>query len=875
MINEISNSVGNFRSEGNNNLHESNEEGTKFQDNIFQVKNTNNSMLHKIFNCKKLTCSNKINYQEVGDGQVIDAKGYVYCGGVNGFPKNNIGISLNELGELILIKGKSYDLIKGLLKKYKSKYLIHMAKITDFNCSIKFSHLYVNANGMLIGDEKNSGKSYSINVVNISTEGDINEQHIKIFFVEYKKNDDDGLKFKLDDENFISFRFKEKSLMLETLQCADKKSDYTTTDYTIELPLKRGYCIKSVKRMINVLQIETLKGNKTRIFYLNPKHISLPNLHARHLSHKPPQNFSSYFGSDPHEKYHAGQPFSSDRKGNFSSKHIPLFSSTVDNFRFHLKSGKDNIYQGNKKRAAIDFAKGMDLGIGGVITTSSGIAKNIKLRQSCQDVKDKGAMLNYMQARTNSVSEVLTDTLGKRGKLDVGDALIEITKNIKIQDEISLQNIDRISGFFGIAAGGIPFSPGWFAGVLGEFSNTHHLLLSKTKDEHLSMAFTNKSKIGITGLTGTGQGLEKAFLKTSGADYMTMLPAEANIILTVQCADSDNFSFSLPPEIFAQQFNVENKDSELNEFIANNAELKNLKEKELAVTLEAKSEFRLQYGRMINENTYMVMPRTALGARVAIKLLKFNSTKESIVNKNGNLIQNSNIGIDGLVPEFDIFREAKIMPIPMAKGAELWCFPLPLTEESLALKSNTPISGIKIFNKKSDNNTSPFHDDTGECKITDIKDNYRTNCHFSDFEKIPLIMTEKKDGSMNKLYKLGRVGAQCNTMNKFIIEMNEIKRSILSQKRMSLNKNCMANIISHYEDITSLTEEKTYRLKKIEIRRIGSFHHVNATMPLSIINFSSKNEVLYNEFLGEIDFLYKNATDAELTEFKKRLKFLY
>ncbi|MEI7202128.1 hypothetical protein WCT67_18485 [Pectobacterium parvum] len=666
--------------------------------------------------------------------------------------------------------------------------------------------------------------------------------------------------------------------MIESLQHADKKNDFTILDYTIQLPLKKGCCVKSVKRMENVLQIETLKNNKTRIHYLDPKHISICNLRARHLSHKPPQGFSSHFGNDPHEKYHAGQPFSSDRKGNFSSKHIPLFPSTVDNFRFHLKSGKENIYQGNKGRATIDFIKGVDLGINGIITTTSGIAKNTKLRQSCRNVKDKNEILSYMQARTNSSSNVLTDILGKRGQLDLGDSLIEVTKNLKTRDEITLQSIDRISGFFGIAAGGIPFSPGWFAGVLGEFSDTHHFLLSKKKDGNISIAFSNKTKSGVIGLAGTGQGLEKAFLNAGLVDYMTVLPAEANFILAMNRNHIHNFTFSLSPEnfeIFAKQFNIKNKNSSLNEFIFNNSELKSIKEKNLVAMLEAKSELRLQYGRMINENTYMVMPRTALGARAAINLLKINSTTESVINENNNLTQYSSIDIDGLVPECDVFREAKIMPIPMVQGNELWCFPLPLPEKSVALKSYRPALGVKICKKKPNRDIPPLNDKTGKYKKNDTDSNYRASCFLRDFEKIPLIMKEKKDGSMNKLNRLGEEGKKHDIMNEFIMELGRIKKAMTSQERTSLNKNCKINVISHYERVSSLTEEKTYRLRKIEIRRIGSFYHENATVPLSIISFSSKNGVLYNEFLGEIDFLYKNSTDTELSGFEKRLQFLY
>jgi fatty acid-binding protein DegV len=74
-------------------------------------------------------------------------------------PINNIGMSIDKNGDLILIKGDSYDLFKGMFKKYTTgyKYKTSQLKIDKFDK--KFESLYMDDDGILVGIEQITGRN--------------------------------------------------------------------------------------------------------------------------------------------------------------------------------------------------------------------------------------------------------------------------------------------------------------------------------------------------------------------------------------------------------------------------------------------------------------------------------------------------------------------------------------------------------------------------------------------------------------------------------------------------------------------------------------------------------------------------------------------
>ncbi|UDJ86665.1 hypothetical protein IRM71_01075 [Erwinia amylovora] len=825
----------------------------------------------------------KIEYKLLSRLSSRSAENYVYCGMIAGFPKNNLGMTISDEGHLLLIKGKSFNLIEGLLKKLSVGYEYYSAALTDFQCGIKFSRIYVNESGILKGEEKYTGRAYSIEIKPESNQEDIAGQYVSIACQEYKKNERDNLLFKTDNDKLISFSYEAGTLRAKISQGVENESDLSFGYAEIKLPLKKKYKIINIKRAINTLQIAVTSGNKSRIYYLNPNHISSDGLFARKLSHKPPQIFSSRLGSDPHEKYHAGQPFSSDRRGNFSARRIPLFSSVANNSRFHVKEASLKKAEGRNILAAIDMAKGLDIGIDGIYSTTSGMITRYNSGQPRHHAEDGKSSfesrLEFLTSRGKKVSGVINDALGHRRKLGLSDALTELSQKLHAEDTIHIASSDRISGFFGIASGGIPFCPGWFAGILGGISRSHSLSLSRTDEASVKLTFTHQFWRGVTGLVGTGQGLERTLLGFHGMDYMTVLPAEANLIIATQFSDKKDFAFSLSNNdfiLFIRQFDNDAIEPGLIKRIISQSELSELKEKECVIMLEAKSELRLEIGGMANPNTYLVVPRTALGARLALNLLKASSTSQLIVDKNDNITRINKYNAVLMNPELDTFNEKKIMPVAIYNGETVLCVPLPLTEESEVIHQyRTEHGGVQWEKVVTKHLKLSRNIKSGSEK--DVKEYYSQNHNISELNSIPFFLTLVDGLSVRKGLTLEQVAKYEDVIFSIMKKMHEIKDSVSQQERMSLGKSCMIFLVSHYETIRhySVNNHRGYRLKKLELRRLGTLGHEAATIPLSIIHFLSKNEISHDERLGDICFLYRHEADIIPFAIDSRLKLLY
>lgn len=841
---------------------------------LYKIKNTAQKKSPLIDNDRSGVFLKKLNFLPITELNKINVASYVYCGLTNFLPQNNIGIGLDSTGSLLIIKGKSNNLIKGLYKKYTKGYHYESANLTTSQDEIKFNHLYINHHGILIGEDQQTQKHYCISIDKISSPLEISDQSVILRLNKYKKKlSDEKLILQTSDMNYLYFHYQQGKLFIDKVKTLSREFDYSVMEYDIQLPVKKGYLIKNIKKVNNHLQIELNKGIKSRIVYLNPDHISLKKLTARKLSHKPPQNFSSRLGCDPHEKYHAGQPFTSDRKGNFSSDHIPLFSSIIDKFRFHLQSAKDHKAQGQNKNTFISLTKSIDPGLSALCAITVDQVRNIRQKIVQHEMTDQQIMFTSMQSQTASLIPVINHALGNTLPSDLSDAIISLMKQLKVRESISLQSSTLISGFFGVAVGGIPFNPGWFAGIVAILARSYQLILSRVDNNNISVTFSHRRKKSSILIAGTGQGLEDSLLSSHTINYMTVMPAEANLIIVAHCTKERNFSFTLSIadfEVFAKQLYQLKNNNHFYQQLINQSTLKDIKEKELLIMLEAKSEVRAQIGTLVDPTTYMVIPRTALGIRLALNLIELKSVSEKTITHQGKT-RNNSLTVNLVTPEADIFHEEKIMPIAMRQDIELWCYPLPLIEEyrpinAIPSKKNKVFTA-KIQKKKPDN----------ERKNTEsLSPDKKFNRSFSiiEIDKIPLTITINKSLKIEK-YRLKKSKLDNKQIALLVEKLEKIKEKLLQQKRDSLYKQCAIFFSCHYDNYQNDDGIKKYQLKKIDIRRITTLNHLTATIPLAIINFVSNNSITYNESLGEIDFLYRSQEIDIPCNIKFNLHILY
>ncbi|MDM3688871.1 hypothetical protein [Proteus mirabilis] len=139
---------------------------------------------------------------------------YVYLGSTNSPLLNNMGITLDDDGTLMLIKGKTYDLFTGLIQKYFNggfKYKVFHIN-SQHGDDIKFKELYVDYNGFLIGSKRdtsgNNNELYKIKFKKIEGEYNLSDDatdNTNInFIIEYEKYEiEDSLKHDLSNINNI------------------------------------------------------------------------------------------------------------------------------------------------------------------------------------------------------------------------------------------------------------------------------------------------------------------------------------------------------------------------------------------------------------------------------------------------------------------------------------------------------------------------------------------------------------------------------------------------------------------------------------------------------------------------------------------------
>lgn len=816
---------------------------------IYNIKNSALKKTVSFYEDRSGTYLKKIKFIPLSDFNTINVTSYIYCSMTNLFPKNNVGIALDNDGNILIIKGKSNNLIKGIYKKYTRGYHYQGALLTNDSDDIKFHHIYVNQQRTLIGKEKKTNKHYAINIDEISSSLDISEQHIVLRLSTYiKKPFDDALILQKKDMSELYFHFKKGKLFLDKIRPSPGENDRFLIGANIHIPLNKNYSIQSIKKIHNHLQIESRKGIKSRIFYLNPENISLKKLNARKISHKPPQNFTSRLGSDPHEKYHSGLPFTSDRKGNFSRYNIPLISSFIDKFHLHLNSAKEHRIQGRNKKAFISVIKSVDPGLGALyITTVNGI-KKIRSNILQNSMTDKQIMFTSMQSQTKSFIPIINEVLGNVHHLDFSDAIISLMKKIQIHDSIILQNSNVISGFFGVAAAGAPFNPGWFAGIVVILAKNYNLILSRPDNKNITVTFSYRRKKSIILIGGTGQGLEKTLLNSHTINYMTVMPAEANLIIATHLTKQSDFSFTLSTsdfEIFATQLYRSEHNDAFNQQLINQSILKDRREKELIFMLEAKSELRAQIGTLVNPTTYMVMPRTASGVRLGLNLIELKSVDEKTVIDQKKTHPN-NLTAHLWTPEADLFHEEKIMPVAMQQGSELWCYPFPLIEEyrpASILNNKKNITITKEIDKKQ----------LAEFKPSDKC--YDRPFSLMEIDKIPLVITVDSSLTINK-YRLQKSKLSDKNIASLVEKLGKIKNTFMQQERDSLYKQCKVFLSCYYDNNEFNDGVKIYQLTKIEIRRITTLNHMTATIPLVIISLANNKSLSYDELLGEINFLY-------------------
>lgn len=858
----------------------------------------------------------------IRDTSSINAKDYVYLGSCETAFVLDMGITLDADGRLLFINGQRKGLISGLYNKYirTRKYCCYSAYYITNNNDYLFDALHINEDRKLTGRIKGTSKQYTIDIEkNIKTYS-LSESNTNITLRLTEQNEwiPEEIKFERNDGITLAFTCKNNALYLSEFKRGENTVSYREYESLIKLKSLKNHNILSIKKARGTLQLETLHNKKKRIIYLNPNKIELPKTSAKIFSHKPPQNLYSALGSDPHEHYDSGQPFSSTRRGNFSSKRIPLFSDAIDNFRINLLKSKYQWHDKHYQKSINAMAKALDPGI----RSTASMIKNFSkwCRTSKEEEKIIRNNIDIKKNYTSLIKELPDSVVSDK---DISFAIPNLLKNLKNGDQLSLIKSNGISIFGGIAKGGIPLFPAFFVGGVFALSKTHCVGFYKMDDNEISCYFDNRLTVLIAGLCGTGQGLEKTLLKTPNIDYITLLPIEINIILLGQVTISRNLTLTLDKNDISELIEKSSKKNELINFLnerKNNISISKNIECSLKLSLEARVlEFRFQIGTGYGSGNYVVAPRSTAGTMLSLDMASIKFTKETNITPDSNEIESKKIEFQALSPHAKIIQENKIMPIASTEiNNENYYFPLPLVEAS---------SSKNIVNRQAHINISRmyngfirFFKQNKETLSNVIKSLNEMDMEIEKIHKIScltnLALIRKKNKKVNSnLFTKRKNSIKDVIIHKdFIDSLKRAKHGLLSKERNSMGKNISYHIRTSYKlteeskrdkesleqeiaiikdntsqlnseelqtlvnnlhsKVESFKEDATYLLTKIDLMSISSLSKFSSTIINLIFYFNNRKSVSLTKQLGNITFEYNKENTKHPSRIVSNLHFL-
>ncbi|MDE1241104.1 hypothetical protein [Vibrio aestuarianus] len=215
-----------------------------------------------------------------------------------------------------------------------------------------------------------------------------------------------------------------------------------------------------------------------------------------------------------------------------------------------------------------------------------------------------------------------------KAETNIADQIAEQVKKMPQGDTLTLTTNEGVEGFAGVAKFGLPIVGegligGWFAAVLATYEKEYNICLESLGNGETKLKFLRKKDKSITGLFGTGQGLEDLtqLVKYDKGSLVTFMPFEANLILKVMQESKRDFAFNI-------------KNTHLSETLAYLLKIKSTGSKEpevpkveewtdmqheskltktIQLTGEFKCEVRAQNGLSGGPNVFWVLPRYYLG----------------------------------------------------------------------------------------------------------------------------------------------------------------------------------------------------------------------------------------------------------------------
>lgn len=867
-----------------------------------------------------------------------NANNYVYLGSTNTPLLNNMGITLADDGSLILIKGKTHDLFTGLYQKhFKGGFKYNVFNIESQNGdNMKFKELYVDQDGFLIGSKRNESNSENINELykiefnKMQYEYDLNSDlpvsdNCK-FIINYEQYIiPDELKHDLSNINNV-VELKEKNILKinregldvtmeikdnqlvttglpATIEpCFDQVDSKNIAKHKIKLPLGKNDKILAIKPILNQVQLVVDKGNKIKIYYLNPLNIfAIKNYQyeVTRLKQEPPLYFYSEVGENNYRNYHSGQPFSTQTVGNFSSRHIPFFSSYIDNVRIQIDVAKQKYALKKYNEMCMSFIKSIDPGFRETFSsikklTNSVISfnknKNIILHKIKKDMQKSYSIINkHIKGIHNGKTQ--------------GEIIYSLVDKLKTKELIIINNYNDLRAFFGINAFSFLNKNAVNAFLLTHYEKIKSIIISKNEKNEITFSFINKSNANISmGLSAGITSFDKT-INNNGINYGILTPFMASLYFHLNVESNYNFSLKVQLEDVEEFINNGLRITE--DQLKYKSTLETNNNLQLSLGAEIRSEGSVNVDVSVNQDTNVTVPRNAIGANAALKLLKLNVNVNKFIEHGQVNTENTtkNIIIDFFEMNAEFYRDLKFTPSTTRSGNNIQWYPLASLKnfETMIQKKINSLFKIPIFDSKERKDKEEFERNKMELKgiykrvlkINKLFDKYPSEYdvtgNINKLDKIYLSLTSNKKlkdklGQLSNDKKIqNSIEESVNIKNKeqqvnlFLSNLKERKVTLASQEKDNMNEKFKPYIISKYK----LDKESQIAYNNIRIKVKTVLETVQHTENMKLNDIKNLLDGLYKEtkeILNKIEYQI-DAIDvmsiSELADQDKSLPLIF
>lgn len=924
----------------------------KENNNIIGIKNSDNN-----YNVKKKENEFSLN----------NANNYVYLGSTNMPLLNNMGITLSDDGSLMLIKGKTHDLFTGLYQKHiKNGFKYNVFNIeSQTGDDIKFKELYVDSQGNLIGnkrdksggDNENNTELYKIKFNKIEKNYDLNGHSLNEnggdFIIEYEKyivadsvrhdlssinnivekTENNILKVNRKGLN-ITIEVKDNQLLAMGLPATikseadepDNKVDSESLGkYKIKLPLKETDKILAIKPVLNQIQLVVDKGNRIKIYYLDPLNIfSIKDYQyeVTRLKQEPPLSFYSMIGENNYKNYHSGQPFSTQTIGNFSSRHIPFISSYIDNARIHIDKAKQEYALKKYKEMTKNIAKSIDPGFRGLFSSIKGLTNS-----SISPSENKYIALHRENENINKSYEIINRVIkGIDNGIKQGEIIYSLVKELKKNESITVNNENSIRAFFGINAFSLSDNIGVNAFLLANYAKNKSLTLSKNEKDQVTFSFVNKVNANVSGGLSAGITSYNKQWNENAINYGFITPVMASVLFNLNYEKKSNFSFSIELNEVANFINGNLSLSQSE--IINKSKLENNKSIELSLVAELRSEISLNIETNTNNDRYVAVPRNAIGGNIALNLMKLGLNINKIISYGEEEPKEAKrkLNFDFLILNLTGYRDLRVTPSTASSTtsptSHVQWYPLAAVNsfEMMLQKKINSLFKVPIYDSEYYKNKTEFEEKRKDLKgiykrilklnklLDKYPKEYNTSSRIGKLDDIYLSLSADKKQS-NKLKDKPIYSTSRNAkVKQFLADLKEKKETLASQEKDSMNEKFKPYFISKYQleeksekiydeiekgiktlldevkekDKLTLKDIKVrldnlydsskkdlikikYIINSIDVMSVSELAYKGKSLPLVLLSLESKKSISHHQVKGEIKFDYEQEENGDKT----------